>query len=123
MTTHSFRQITYLVDKSADIFSAAETRELVAWLCGMTEAQAAKVNCVSTHTVHSHRKALRQKTGSRTAVDVVVYCLVAGIIRPDFITRSTTEPRDKILRRFIRISREFPAIPATPAKGVSHARV
>lgn len=71
----------YIVD-CGDFFSAAEIRELIAWAEGLTEAQAAERNSVSIHTVHSHRQALRSKTGATCGIGVLAYCLLVGHIRP-----------------------------------------
>jgi DNA-binding CsgD family transcriptional regulator len=71
----------YIVD-CGDFFSAAEIRELIAWAEGLTEAQAAERNRVSIHTVHSHRQALRTKTGVNSGIGVIAYCLMVGHIRP-----------------------------------------
>lgn len=74
-------QKTYLVD-SGGFFSAAETRELSAWLLGLTVDQAALANNVSPDTVKTHRRALREKTGQGSGIGVIMYCLVAGFVRP-----------------------------------------
>jgi hypothetical protein len=74
-------QKTYLVD-GGGFFSAAETRELSTWLLGLTVEQAAQVNNVSPDTVKTHRRALREKTGQGSGIGVIMYCLVAGFVRP-----------------------------------------
>ena len=80
MTHVSLHQKLYIVD-GGDLFSQAETRELVCWLKGLTVDEAAFLNNVSIETVKTHRRALREKTDQHTGIGVLTYCLVHGYIR------------------------------------------
>lgn len=71
----------YLVD-GGDLFSPAETRELMNWLQGLTVDEAAIRSHCSPETVKTHRRALRDKTQQHQGIGVLTYCLVHGYIRP-----------------------------------------
>lgn len=82
MTQIRLHNKTYWVD-SGGFFSAAETRELISWIQGHPLDVAAFLSNVSTETVKSHRRALREKTGQHSGIGVLTYCLVNGYVRPD----------------------------------------
>lgn len=72
---------TYILD-SGGFFPVAETRELNSWMQGLTVKQAAEANHVSPDTVKTHRNALRSKSGKRSGMGVMAFCLAADFIRP-----------------------------------------
>lgn len=75
------RTATYILE-SDGFFSVAETRELSTWMQGLTVIQSASANNVSPDTVKTHRRSIREKTGKRSGVGVMAFCLASRFIRP-----------------------------------------
>ncbi|WP_288365561.1 hypothetical protein [uncultured Marinobacter sp.] len=97
MTHVQLHQKHYYVD-SGGLFSAAETRELVNWLQGLTLDESAARNHVSTETVKSHRRALREKTQQHTGIGVLTFCLVHGYIKPADSDSPSLRRRHNLMR-------------------------